>query len=324
MRRLPGLLVVLCCALPAPAGAAVGGLGTWDTAQQRAVLRAGLMSKLPDGHFAGERPLTGAQFSDILLQLGFRLGTPAVVPSDGSGGSGGSVSVADFDRLLVRQLGLGDVASAVRREAARAGLHPPFRFGSEVAARYLGLRFDHPYPAGEALELNPTEPITRAEAAWSLAQTLFWSGWEVQGARSALAGFSLPDYTPAQRVALRIAVSRIGMPYVWGGETDGPSFGQVHGGYDCSGFVWRVFKLTGLVSSIAGRTADQMAREIPKSKRLDWDELRPGDLMFFDRPAGHVAIVLGNGWLINSSSQGVYVQPMDGRRSRFSWGRRVL
>lgn len=321
MHRLPGLLVVLVCALPAPAGAAVGGPGTWDTAQQRAVVRAGLMAKLSDGRFTGEQPLTGAQFSDILLQLGLRLGAPTVVPS---GGSVAFVSVADFDRLLIRQLGLGDVASAVRREAARAGLSPPYRFGSEVVARYLGLRFDHPYPAGEKLELSPTEPITRAEAAWSLAHVLSWSGWEAQGARAAFAGFSLPDYTPAQRAALRIAVAKIGMPYIWGGETDGVSYGQDHGGYDCSGFVWRVFKLTGLVSSITGRTADQMAREIPKSERLDWDELRPGDLMFFDRPASHVAIVLGNGWLINSSSEGVYLQPMEGRRSRFSWGRRLL
>ena len=39
------------------------------------------------------------------------------------------------------------------------------------------------------------------------------------------------------------------MPYVWGGETDGAGTwfgGQEHGGYDCSGFAWRVFKLSGL------------------------------------------------------------------------------
>jgi cell wall-associated NlpC family hydrolase len=46
--------------------------------------------------------------------------------------------------------------------------------------------------------------------------------------------------------------------------------------------------------------------------------------MFFDRPAAHVAIVLGGGWLINSSSQGVFVQRMDSRGDRFSWGRRLL
>ena len=39
----------------------------------------------------------------------------------------------------------------------------------------------------------------------------------------------------------------------------------------------------------------------------------------------HTAIVLGDGWLINSSNQGVFVQPMAGwRHSEFGWGRRVL
>ena len=36
------------------------------------------------------------------------------------------------------------------------------------------------------------------------------------------------------------------MPYIWGGTSDGPEteFGvSSRGGYDCSGFVWRVYKL---------------------------------------------------------------------------------
>jgi cell wall-associated NlpC family hydrolase len=78
-----------------------------------------------------------------------------------------------------------------------------------------------------------------------------------------------------------------------------------------------------------------MAGEIPRSQRVRWQNLRPGDLMFFGSArfhsrateAGivHTGIVLGGGWMLNSSSQGVYVQPMEGyRHSEFSWGRRVL
>jgi cell wall-associated NlpC family hydrolase len=78
-----------------------------------------------------------------------------------------------------------------------------------------------------------------------------------------------------------------------------------------------------------------MAGEIPKSERLRWTDLRPSDLMFFGRAhfgsrateanIVHTAIVLGNGWLINSSAQGVYVQPMEGwRHDEFAWGRRVV
>ena len=129
------------------------------------------------------------------------------------------------------------------------------------------------------------------------------------------------------------------MPYIWGGETDARSsfYGyQAHGGYDCSGFVWRVFKLTNLVSNIAGRTAAQMAGEIAKSRRIALDELQPGDLIFFgdarfnakatEANTVHVGIALSPHWMIHSSAQGVYVSSLDDewRRDRFTWARRVL
>ena len=305
MSRLAGLLAVLFLTFAAPAGAAT--LGNWNRAQQQEVARDGLLPRLADGTLGGAQPLTGRQLSDAFLQLGFRLGVPAIVVEDGT------VTVEAFHRALLKQLGLGDVATAVRKEAQAAGLNPPFRFGSEVVARHLGLRYNHPFPAGERFELGPGEAITRAEAAYSLAVVLHWSGWEAQAARDAFAGFDLPVYTPTQQRFLRIAVSKIGHPYVWGGESDS--------GADCSGFVNQVFGSIGLYRS----TADAYAKAIPRAQRLDYDELRPGDLMFFDRPvAQHVAIAMGGGWLINSSSQGVYLQPMDGRGDRFTWGRRIV
>ena len=48
--------------------------------------------------------------------------------------------------------------------------------------------------------------------------------WAVESARAQLSAFSLPSYgTAANQRALRVAVSKIGMPYIWGGETDGVS-----------------------------------------------------------------------------------------------------
>ncbi|MCW2966509.1 MAG: NlpC/P60 family protein [Solirubrobacteraceae bacterium] len=329
MRRFLLLISLLCCAPAATAAASAGSASTWDVPQQHAVMRAGLLSTMSDGKFHGDQPLTGHQLSAAFAVLGTQLSLPAIdVPS-------GPMTVVAFDRLMVRRLGLSDVADTVHHAAWHAGLQPPSYFGTEVIARALGLRFDHPFPAGEAIELYPSDDITRAEAAWSLAVVLRFSGWEVDGTRSAFSAFTLPTYTDRQRAALRVAVSKIGMPYIWGGETDGPSYGQVHGGYDCSGYVWRVFKETGLVHTIYGRTAAQMAGEIPKSQRVRWTKLRPADLMFFgsahftsratESDIVHTAIVLGNGWLINSSDQGVFVQPMEGwRQSEFAWGRHVL
>jgi cell wall-associated NlpC family hydrolase len=151
-------------------------------------------------------------------------------------------------------------------------------------------------------------------------------------------GFELPAMSSDQRQALTIAVSRIGYPYVWGGTTDDTSDGLAHGGFDCSGFVWRVFKVSGLAwgRAIRGRTAAQQAGEIPRSQRLRASQLRPGDLLFFgnakfnstatEANVIHEGIYLGDNWVIHSSDQGVYVLPLQGSwlGDQFAWGRRVI
>jgi cell wall-associated NlpC family hydrolase len=331
-RALIATVALLCCA--APAHAAVRGLGSWDPIAQRMVRESAVLPALPSGGFGGAQRLEARQLDDAFAALSARLGLPAVRVW------GTHVSVTRFDELLVEQLGMSDVAQAVQAEAARAGLRPGPRFGSEVVARELGLRFNHD-SLHDALELYPWEAITRAEAAWSLATVLRFDGSQQAYAREILSHFQLPDYTPAQRAALRIAVSKVGMPYIWGGETDtaGSWFGwQAHGGYDCSGLVWRVFKLGGLPAGarIHGRTAAQMAAEIPRSQRLHTDATLPGDLLFFgsariwshvtEANVTHVGIAMGDGWMINSSTQGVTVAPLweDWRVKRFSFARRAL
>src|SRR3954451_10116888 len=251
------------CATPASAAIT---RGNWDKADQHAADVSGLMHVLEDGAFHGERPLTGAQLRQSRDALALRL---HVAPVD-LGALGAHLSFAAFDTALVRQLGLADVARSIQWQARRRGLHPPARFGTEVVARALGLRFNHPFPLGEKLELYPWNAITRAEAAYSFARIAQFGGGEEQWVRDTVSRFVLPRYSARQRAALRIAVSKIGMPYIWGGETDGPSGGQVHGGYDCSGFAWRVFKLSGMSAgwAIRGRTAAQQAGEIPRSRRL--------------------------------------------------------
>jgi len=333
MRRLL-LLTVLVFALPSAAQAAVPGLGSWDPVAQRMVRQSGVLPSLPSGGFGGAQRLDGTQLRDAFAMLSARLGVlPVPVPT-------GHVSVMGFDSLLVKQLGMTDVADAVQAEAARAGLHPGPRFGTEVVARQLGLRFNHD-AAHDAQELYPWEPITRAEAAWSLATVLNFDGSQQAYARELFAQFQLPDYTHAQLAALRLAISKVGMPYIWGGETDstGSWFGwQAHGGYDCSGLVWRVFKLGRQPAGvrIRGRTAAMMANEIPRSQRLHLDQVQAGDLVFFgpgriwqrvtEARIVHVGIAIGNGWMINSSSQGVTIAPLfeDWRVKWFSFARRVL
>jgi cell wall-associated NlpC family hydrolase len=335
MRRTAFLLAAAAALALPTARAEAATLGGWNKPEQREVARAGLLPKLADGRFHGEEPLTGAQLAGALGAVAARDGDAPVAAT-----SSATVSVTAFDARLVAQLGLSDVARHVEDAARAAGLRPPSTFGTEVVARDLGLRDDHPAP-DDKLELYPWDPITRAEAAHSLATILNSGAWAVDGARAQLSDLELPAYDAAQRTALSLAVSKIGMPYVWGGETDTASseFGfQVHGGYDCSGFVWRVFKLSGnpAGAQIRGRTAAQMTGEIPKRERIRLADVQPGDLLFFgsanfegratERSIVHVGIALSPHWMINSSGQGVYLSSLDDswRRGEFAWARRIL
>ncbi len=111
------------------------------------------------------------------------------------------------------------------------------------------------------------------------------------------------------------------------------------GGFDCSGFVWRVYKTEPyedaprLGSTIRGRTTYDMSGEFARSKRVRKAGLLPADIIFFgDRgpqsapsEVGHAGISLGGGWFVHSSSQGVTMVPLAGWYSdSFAWGRRPL
>jgi peptidoglycan DL-endopeptidase CwlO len=322
-------------ATPARAGAPAKKLtaANWDASAQRLVVADGLMSG-EGAAFAGAQPLTAAENAAALAALAARgeQAQPIVAGADA-----GPLSVVRFDALLVAELGLGETAAHVQQVAAAAGLQPPSYFGSEVVARYLELRYEH--PVGEqALDLYPWQPITRAEAAHSFAVVLQAGPWALEGARETLSAFALPRYSSAQLQVLRVAVSKVGMPYVWGGTTDGTEDGLEHGGYDCSGFAWRVFKVSGLPwgRQILGRTAAEQAGEIPKRERIPLQDVQGADLLFFgsahfDSKATnanviHEGIALSAQWAIHSSGQGVYVLPLTGgwlARS-FTWARRVL
>jgi cell wall-associated NlpC family hydrolase len=76
-----------------------------------------------------------------------------------------------------------------------------------------------------------------------------------------------------------------------------------------------------------------MSGEVPRSKRIGFTKLQPGDVLFFgpagprSKPAsvGHAGIYLGGGWMIHSSGQGVAVTPLTGwYRQQFAWARRPL
>jgi cell wall-associated NlpC family hydrolase len=352
-------------------------LPNWAAPQISAVVAHGLMAKSVR-NFRPNANLTQGTLASLVSGLQAELGDPPVTASSGSdpsttgttttgttttgttstspsptggttttpsGNPSAPITMTQLDRSLVLTLGLKKAAREFTQGARDAGISVPGRFGTEVVARLLGLRTNHP-AAQDFLELRPQDPATRAEAAYSAAQILDFGpladSWQIAQVQSLADAFTLPTLTAWQRQILTTAFSKIGMPYVWGGTSDGTEvdFGvTARGGYDCSGFVWRVYKLQryadegNLASTILGRTTYTMSLEVPSSKRIAFKELQPADVIFFgtkgSKSSGsqifHAAIYVGNGWFIQSSGEGVALAPLsDWYAKKFAWGRRPL
>ena len=324
--------LVVCAALLAllsavPALAAKPKASTWADAEIRAL-------GADPASFRADEPITRGELAELLAtatgQAQPGLAKPEV-----------ALTMQDLDARLVIALGLRDTAARFTAAAKTAGLAPPSRFGTEVVARLLGLRKNHPQ-GQDALERLPADTASRAEAAYSAARIADFDGWELDAVRAQAEAFALPALSDWQRRVLATAVKLIGYPYVWGGTSDrgqAPFGAPVPGGYDCSGYVWRVFKLQTyvgsrtLTSTLRGRTTYAMSGEVPKAKRVAFDALQSAGVVFFggkgprSKPTqvDHMGIALGNGWMIHSSRHGVALVALDGWYSKtFAWARRPL
>ena len=152
-----------------------------------------------------------------------------------------------------------------------------------MVARLLGLRYNHP-AGSDRLERSSTDVATRADAAYTTARVL--AGVRADYARSVVAKFAaLPATSGLRHAALQRAIRLIGQPYVWGGTTEKMQ-AQGHGGFDCSGLVWRALILDpaapkGMLKKVGGRTTYEMARTTKKARRLSRARTRPGDILLF-------------------------------------------
>jgi cell wall-associated NlpC family hydrolase len=328
------LLCAAACALVfAPSAAAAR---SWAQPQIAVVTAHGLMGGQASA-FRPDDPLTAGELADLVSGL---TGTDAPMVADPSA----PATIAQLDAQLVRALGMLPVARRFSAGVRAVGLAPPRWFGTEVVARLIGLRFNHP-AAQDRLELGPNDPATRAEAAYSAARVLGLTAADTDLVTALGATFRLEALTPFQRDVLQTAISLVGYPYVWGGTSELPQdpFGTgklVPGGFDCSGFVWRVYKLqayagaAALPATLKGRTTYAMSGEVGRAKRIPFATLEPGDVLFFgphgprSKPAeiDHMGVYLGGGWFVQSSDEGVALAPLaEGwyRRS-FAWARRPL
>src|SRR5689334_1716621 len=95
--------------------------------------------------------------------------------------------------------------------------------------------------------------------------------------------------------AVREALTQLGVPYVWGGESAGR-------GFDCSGLTQWAYGKEG-INLPHDAAAQTIGQRVPESN------LAPGDLAVWD---GHVAMYIGNGTMIEAPHTGdvVHIVPL--------------
>jgi cell wall-associated NlpC family hydrolase len=107
-------------------------------------------------------------------------------------------------------------------------------------------------------------------------------------------GAPAPPANSVGTQAVQIAMGELGVPYVWGGAS--PS------GFDCSGLTMWVYAQLGI--HLDHYTGSQWMA----GPHVPYDQLAPGDLVFFEPDIGHVGIYIGNGEFIHAPHTGTVVQ----------------
>ena len=131
--------------------------------------------------------------------------------------------------------------------------------------------------------------ICRTVSAGYAAQVLTWARRY---------GTTVTGISDAAAVATRAAMSQLGTPYLWGGESPG--------GFDCSGLVQWAYAHAGVALPRVAQDQYDAGPAVTAG-----DALLPGDLVFFGAgPADveHVGIYLGDGRLVDAPHTGAEVR----------------
>lgn len=141
---------------------------------------------------------------------------------------------------------------------------------------------------------------------------------QASGSVSASAPGRVEAEDDAQNGMAFYALSLSGTPYKYGGNSPDT-------GFDCSGFVEHVFRHSLGISLPRGTSEIWRA-----GQEIGADQLRPGDLVFFDtlkRMFSHVGIYLGDDRFVHSPSNGGSIRvdniSEDYWRQRFNGARRI-
>jgi cell wall-associated NlpC family hydrolase len=102
--------------------------------------------------------------------------------------------------------------------------------------------------------------------------------------------------SPLAKAVAGTAQKYLGAPYVSGGR--GPK------AFDCSGLSWFVYRQHGI------ELPDTSYKQSRAGRKVDRDELRPGDLVFFrsGRKVDHVGVYVGDGYMVHAPGRGKKVR----------------
>lgn len=131
---------------------------------------------------------------------------------------------------------------------------------------------------------------------------------------SSLKDLNLPHDDSLASKVVDSALSRIGIPYVWGGES------MAEGGYDCSGLMQYAYGEHGISLS---RTTYTQVNEGTSVGSLS--EAKPGDLIFYGgTPPTHVAMYIGNGQVVHAPFTGSTITTASATMMEISAIRRII
>lgn len=98
------------------------------------------------------------------------------------------------------------------------------------------------------------------------------------------------EATERGRKAVEYATAQLGKPYQWGAE--GPA------SYDCSGLTSQAWVWAG---QAIPRTSQQQWKQL---RRVDIEDMRPGDLIIYFDDASHVGMYVGDGSMVHAPRPG--------------------
>ena len=105
-----------------------------------------------------------------------------------------------------------------------------------------------------------------------------------------------PPVLPQAAAVVALAKTQLGVPYLWGG--DNPK-----DGFDCSGLMLWAWRVAGGRSFV--HSAELQARA---TRRINFSDLQPGDMLFYGAPVHHVGMYVGGGQMIEAPHTGAVVR----------------